>query len=162
MHVSSYTEPPEALLEYREWALRPPQRGERRRYRLSEGRLRGERLVARLEGIEGRDGAAQLTGAWVEVERAELPPTGDREYYRADLIGLEVENLEGVALGRVAYFIDAPAGAVMVVEDREGSAAGKREAAGRREHWVLADPAHLRRVDFTAGRIWVDWPAELE
>jgi len=162
MHVSSYTEQPAALLEYREWALRLPQRGERQRYRLIEGRLRGERLVARLEGIESRGGAALLTGAWVEVERAELPPTGDREYYRADLIGLEVENLEGVALGRVAYFIDAPAGAVMVVEDREGSAAGKREAAGRRAHWVLADPAHLRRVDLTAGRIWVDWPAELE
>jgi len=26
----------------------------------------------------------------------------------------------------------------------------------------LADPAHLRRVDLAAGRILVDWPAELE
>ena len=92
VHVSSFTEPLEALLEYREWMLR---RGddERKRHRLIEGRVQGERLVARLEGIEDRDGAALLTGAWVEVERAELPPTGDREYYRADLIGLEVENL---------------------------------------------------------------------
>jgi 16S rRNA processing protein RimM len=161
VHVSSYTEPAEALLEYREWVLRP-QRSERKRYRLMEGQMQGQRLVARLEGIESRDGAALVTGAWVEIERAELPPTGDREYYRADLIGFEVENLEGVALGRLAYFIDAPAGAVMVVEDREGSAAGTREATGRREHWILADPAHLRRVDLAAGRILVDWPAELE
>ena len=87
--------------------------------------------------------------------------TGDREYYRADLIGLEVANLEGIALGRVAYFIDAPAGAVMVVEDRTGTDAGTGEAS-RREHWVLADPMHLRRVDLAAGRILVDWPAELE
>jgi 16S rRNA processing protein RimM len=159
-HVSSYTEPPEALLEYREWALRW-EGGERKGHRLIEGHLQGERLVVRLEGIESRDAAALLTGAWVEVERAELPPTGDREYYRADLIGLEVENLEGIALGRVAYFIDAPTGAVMVVEDREGESAGTREA-WRREHWVLADPAHLRRVDLAAGRILVDWPAELE
>ena len=159
MHVSSYTEPPEALLEYREWALRP-ERGERRRYRPLEGQLQGERLIVRLDGVESRDGAALLTGAWVEVERTELPPTGDREYYCADLIGLEVENLEGVALGRVAYFIDAPAGTIMVVQ--EGSAAGAPEAAGRREHWVLANPAHLRRVDLAAGRILVDWPAELE
>jgi 16S rRNA processing protein RimM len=160
VHVTSYTEPPEALLEYREWALRP-EGGERRKHRLIEGQLQGERLVVRLEGMDSRDAAALLTGAWVEIERAELPPTGDREYYRADLIGLEVENLEGVALGRVAYFIDAPAGAVMVVEDREGASAGMREAS-RREHWVLADPAHLRRVDLAAGRIVVDWPAELE
>lgn len=160
VHVSSYTEPVEALLEYREWVLRP-ERGERTRYRVADGHVQGERLVVQLEGIEGRDGATLLTGAWVEVERAELPPTGDREYYRADLIGLEVENLEGKVLGRVAYFIDAPAGAVMVVEDREGDSAGTREA-GRKEHWVLANPTHLRRVDLTAGRIVVDWPAELE
>ncbi len=161
MHVSSYTEPPEALLEYRAWALRPDG-GARKPYRLIEGQMHGERLVCQLEGVESRDGAALLTGAWVEIERAGLPPTGDREYYRADLIGLEVENLEGVALGRVGYFIDAPAGAVMVVEDREDSPAVARAATGRKEHWVLADPAHLRRVDLAAGRILVDWPTELE
>src|SRR6185437_11703928 len=160
VHVSSFTEPLEALLEYREWGLRG-ERGERKRYRLIEGRVQGERLVARLEGIADRDSAALVTGAWVEVERTELPPTGDREYYRADLIGFEVENLDGVRLGRVAYFMDAPAGAVMVVEDREGATAGPR-VPGRREHWVLADPEHLRHVDLAAGRILVDWPAELE
>ena len=160
VHVSSYTEPPEALLEYPEWALRP-EGGERKRRRLVEGRLQGERLVVRFESVADRDGAALLTGAWVEVERAELPPTGDREYYRADLVGLEVMNLEGIRLGRVAYFIDAPTGAVMVVEDRNGVDAGA-DAASRREHWVLADPSHLRRVDLAAGQILVDWPAELE
>lgn len=160
MHVSSYTEPPEALLGYREWALRP-QAGERASYRLVDGYLQGERLVARLAGIERRDAAARLTGAWVEVERAALPPAGDREYYRADLIGLEVRNLEGAPLGRVAYFVDAPAGAVMVVQDRERAGEGTHEAGGR-EHWVLADRAHLRRVDLEAGRVLVDWPAELE
>jgi 16S rRNA processing protein RimM len=160
MHVSSYTEPPEALLGYREWALRSGS-GERKRHRLVEGRLQGKRLVARLEGMESRDAAALLTGSSVEVERAELPPTGDREYYRADLIGLEVENLEGIVLGRVAYFIDAPTGAVMAVASPGDAGTGEREAS-RGEHWVLADPEHLRRVDLAAGRILVDWPAELE
>jgi 16S rRNA processing protein RimM len=160
VHVSSFTEPPETLLEYREWALRPDG-GERQKHGLIEGHLQGERLVARLEGVETRDGAALLTGSWVEVERTELPPIGDREYYCADLIGLEVENLEGVRLGRVAYFMDVPAGALMVVADGEGPAVEPRKG-GRREHWVLADPAHLRRVDLAAGRILVDWPAELE
>ena len=160
LHVSSYTDPPEALLEYEEWALRP-EGGERKTLRVVEGHLHGERLVVRLEGVESREAAALLTGAWVEVERSDLPPTGDREYYRADLVGLEVENLEGIGLGRVAYFIDAPAGAVMVVQDRGDAAEGAR-GASRGEHWILADPAHLRRVDLAAGRILVDWPAELE
>lgn len=159
LHVSSYTDPPESLLEYGEWALRP-EGGERKSYRVIEGQPHGERLVVRLEGVDDRDAAALLTGAWVEVERKDLPPTGDREYYRADLVGLEVENLEGIALGRVAYFIDAPAGAVMVVEDRGDASAAP--GTSRREHWILADPAHLRRVDLAAGRILVDWPAELE
>ncbi|HVC31587.1 MAG TPA: ribosome maturation factor RimM [Steroidobacteraceae bacterium] len=160
VHVSSFTEPPEGLLEYGEWVLRPDS-GERSRHRLIEGHPQGKRLVARLEGVESREAAALLTGAWVEVDREALPPTGDREYYRTDLIGLEVVNLEGIALGRVAYFIDAPAGAVMVVENRAGAAAPDEEAP-RREHWVLANPAHLRRVDLAAGQILVDWPAELE
>jgi len=160
VHVSSYTEPPQALLDYPDWALRP-EGGERRRHRIAAGQVQGDRLVVRFEGVESREGAALLTGSWVEVERAELPPTGDREYYRADLIGFEVANLEGIALGRVAYFVDAPTGAVMVVEDRKGADAGK-DVASRREHWVLADPTHLRRVDLAAGLILVDWPAELE
>ncbi len=36
-----------------------------------------------------------------------------------------------------------------------------KESCGR-EHWVLAVPRHLKRVDLAAGAILVDWPAELE
>ena len=160
VHVSSYTDPPEALLQYAEWQLRRPA-GERQPARRLEGRVHGQRLVARLEGIEDRDAAARLTGATIEVERSALPPAGERQYYCVDLIGCAVENTEGRALGTVAYFIDAPAGAVMVVEDR-----GEPQAAGapgtKREHWVLADPRHLLEVDLAARRVRVDWPAELE
>lgn len=149
VHVSSYTDPPEALLTYPEWDLSRAGAPLGRR-RLIEGRTHGARLVARLEGIGDRDAAAGLTGVSVEVEREALPAASEREYYRADLIGLTVRNTEDRLLGKVAYFVDAPAGAVMVVEEREG-----------KEHWVLADPSHLLQVDLTTGRILVDWPAEL-
>nr|PZN79561.1 MAG: 16S rRNA processing protein RimM [Pseudomonadota bacterium] len=148
VHVTSYTDPPERLISYRTWTLRNPD-GTRVERRLAEGRLQGNRLVARLEGVEDRDAAAALRGAVIEIERSELPPTREREYYRADLIGLVVRNLEGVELGRVDYFIDAPANAVMVVR-------------GEREHWLPVTPVHLRSVDLDAGLILVDWPAELE
>lgn len=150
VHVESYTDPPQGLLKYRRWVLRLGS-GERVTRQLAEGRAHAERLVARLEGIEDRVQAAALTGAVIEVDRAELPPTGDREYYRADLVGLKVCNLEGVELGTVAYFVDSPTGPVMVVQDGAG-----------REHWVLATPPHLRRVDLAAGQVLVDWPAEPE
>jgi 16S rRNA processing protein RimM len=146
VHIETYTDPPEGLLEYRQWVLRLGT-GERVTRRLVEGRPHSDRLVARLEGIEDRDRAAALTGAVIEVDRAELPPTGDREYYRADLIGLKVTNLESVGLGSVGYFVDTPTGPMMVVQ-------------GEREYWVLATPKHLRKVDLAAGLILVDWPAE--
>jgi 16S rRNA processing protein RimM len=150
MHVDSYTDPPDGLLKYREWALRLPS-GERITRQVASGRGHGRGLVAQLEGVASREGAAALTGAVVEVERAALPPAGEHQYYRADLVGLGVCNVQGTALGTVSHFVDAPAGTVMVT----------REPGGR-EHWVLASPKHLRSVDLAARIIVVDWPAELE
>jgi len=150
LHVDSYTDPPDGLLKYREWALRLAS-GERVTRRVASGRGHGRGLVAQLEGVVSREGAAALTGAVVEVERATLPPAGEHQYYRADLVGLAVRNLDGVALGTVSHFVDAPAGAVMVT----------REPGGR-EHWVLASPKHLRNVDLSQGLVVVDWPAGLE
>jgi 16S rRNA processing protein RimM len=150
LHVDSYTDPPDGLLKYCEWALRLTS-GERITRRVATGRGHGRGLVVQLEGVASREGAAALTGAIVEVERAALPPAGERQYYRADLVGFPVRNLEGVALGTVSRFVDAPAGAVMVT----------REPGGR-EHWVLASPKHLRTVDVVQRIIVVDWPAELE
>jgi 16S rRNA processing protein RimM len=121
--------------------------GERVEHVVAEGQPHGDRLVARLEGIEDRDRAAALTGAVIEVDREQLPPTGEREYYQADLIGLPVRNLEGVELGKVSYFLETPTGPMMVVQ-------------GEREYWVPAVPKHLSKVDLAAGSIVVDWSAE--
>jgi 16S rRNA processing protein RimM len=150
LHVDSYTDPPDGLLRYREWALRLAN-GERVTRRVAAGRGHGRGLVAQLEGVASREDAAALTGAIVEVERAALPPAGEHEYYRADLEGLAVRNLEGVSLGTVSHFVDMPGGAVMVAKE-----------PGGREHWVLASPKHLRTVDLVQRMIVVDWPAELE
>jgi 16S rRNA processing protein RimM len=150
MHVESYTDPPGTLLDYSQWVLRLGT-GERVTRQVAEGRPQGDRLVARLDGIEDRDKAAALTGAVIEVDRAELPPPGKRKYYRADLIGFKVRNLDGVELGTVGQFVDAPTGPLMVVKEEAG-----------RERWVLATPQYLRKVDLAAGSILVDWPAELE
>jgi 16S rRNA processing protein RimM len=150
VHVDSHTDPPEGLLEYRPWVLRMAN-GERVTHAVAEGRAHGQGLVACLEGVLDRDAAAALTGATVEVERAALPAPKAREYYRADLVGMSVRNLEGAELGLVSHFVDMPRGAVMVTKGADGQ-----------EHWVLAQPKHLKKVDLTARAIVVDWPAELE
>jgi 16S rRNA processing protein RimM len=146
VHVDSYTDPLDGLLDYGQWTLRLGS-GERVRYQVIEGHPHSDRLVARLEGIEDRDRAAALRGAVIEVDRAELPPPGEREYYQADLLGLAVRNLEGAALGKVGYFADTPAGPMMVVQ-------------GTREYWIPAMPQHLAKVDLAAGLVLVNWPEE--
>lgn len=150
VHVESHTDPAEGLLAYRPWVLKLAN-GERVRRKVSAGRAHGAGLVACLEGVTDRDAAAALTGATVEVERAALPAPKDREYYRADLVGMSVTNLEGADLGAVSHFVDMPTGAIMVVKSAAGA-----------EHWVLAQPKHLKKVDLAARAIVVDWPAELE
>ncbi|HUN27613.1 MAG TPA: ribosome maturation factor RimM [Steroidobacteraceae bacterium] len=149
LHVQSFTDPPEALLGYGRWSLEFGRDRARIERKVLEGRAQGRGLVARLEGVDDRDAAAALRGARIEVARAELPAPGPRRFYRADLIGLRVRNLEGVELGVVRHFVDAPANAVMVV-------------AGATQHWIPAIPRHVRSVDLDSGSIVVDWPGDLE
>jgi len=149
MHVESYTDPPEQLLKYRSWTLHG-KTGEPVARRLAEGREHGSGMVVRLEGIEDRDAARLLQGAAIAVARSEMPPLKAREYYQADLLGLEVVNLERVNLGVVRQFAPTPGGMMMIVQ-----------RAGR-DVWIPAAPQYLNKVDLEAGRIVVDWPAELE
>jgi len=145
--VTSYTDPPEALLNHRNWYLgREAGTGELQKLRSGDSHHGQLRVL--LEGVADRDQAARLTGCWVQIERSELAPTAEREHFREDLVGMPVSNLEGVKLGTVSHFVDLPAGAVMVVR-------------GEREHWVPASPPQLRRVDTAARSILVDWPDEL-
>jgi 16S rRNA processing protein RimM len=148
LHVQPFTTRPDALLEYPSWSLKGRD-GERTQVVVAEGRAQGKGLVARLQGVDDRDAAANLRGCLVEIERDALPATGDREFYRADLVGLSVRNLQGEELGLLEHFVDAPANAVMVVR-------------GAREHWVPVTPVHLREVRLDDGVIVVDWPAEPE
>ncbi|MGQ0384422.1 MAG: ribosome maturation factor RimM [Gammaproteobacteria bacterium] len=141
--LQSYTEPPEQILEFPRWRLALPGGGNRD-LRPLEGRRHGKGLVARIEGIDDRDGAGALARGELWVERQELPPLGRGEYYRADLVGLEVVNVLERRLGRVHHFLDLPGNAVMVV-------------IGESEHWVPLVPRHLRQVDLARGRIVVDW-----
>jgi 16S rRNA processing protein RimM len=120
-------------------------------FKVVEGRVQGNGLVARLEGIEDRDKAALLQGSIISVLRSALPKLRKREFYQADLIGLSVANLEGVALGEVSHFVETPGGDVMVVRSDAGP-----------EHWVPATKEHLSKVDLAAGQVVVDWPAVLE
>lgn len=58
-------------------------------------------LVAQLEGIANREAAQTLRGMKLYVARSALPKTKKREYYEADLIGLEAKDAKGKNHGPV-------------------------------------------------------------
>jgi 16S rRNA processing protein RimM len=148
MHIQSFTEPLEGVLDYPVWSLRLGP-GPLTSHRLVEGRIQGRGLVARLEGVADRDAAALLRGAMIEVRRSALPPPGKREYYRGDLLGFAVRNLEGVELGTLDHFVDGPGAVMMVV-------------AGTVEYWIPAIPQYLRKVELESRLLSVDWPADAD
>ena len=113
------------------------------------GAKRGKGMVARIPGVEDREGAMALIGADIHVDRALLPAAEDGEYYWADLEGLDVVTVDGLPLGRVNHLFATGANDVMVVR------------GGEREHLVpFVSGTYVRSVDLDAGRIVVDWDAE--
>lgn len=139
----SYTDPPENLLQYREFEL--GRGGDWSAVELAEGRPHGEGLVGRFAGIEDRDAAAALVGAELGVAREALPAPDEGEYYWTDLVGLEVVTRAGVSLGRVSGMMATGANDVMVV-------------AGDRERLLPFLPGRcVDEVDLAGGRIVVDW-----
>jgi len=125
----------DALPEVGEWWL-----GERA-YRVSEAKVHGATVVAKLEGVETREQALALKGATVSVERSALPEAEEGHYYLADLVGLEVVNEQGERLGTVRHWTSNGAQDVMEVD-------------GRLIPWVAAI---VKEVDLAARRIVVDW-----
>jgi 16S rRNA processing protein RimM len=145
------------LLQHRRWRLRRPGGGASEPQsdasdtapllQVLQAQWDGHVLRAALEGISDRDAAEGLRGCEILIERAALPAPPEHEYYREDLLGFTVRNVEGVVLGSVQYFLGLPGSAVMVVQ-------------GEREYAVPAAPPHLRRVDLAQREIEVDWPAD--
>src|SRR5258708_2995955 len=120
----------ERLNEHR--SLRIGRGGVWQNYRIEASGRSGGALTVKLAGVENRDQAQALRGAQVCVPRSELPQRDDRDFYRADLIGCEVVNLDGISLGSVQHFIESPGQGLMV-------------RRGTREFWIPAGPEHLRR-----------------
>ena len=115
-----------------------------RAFRVSEARVHGATVVAKLDGIETREQALALKGERVSIERAALPEADAGHYYLADLLGLEVVNEQGERLGIVKQWTTNGAQDVMEVD-------------GRLIPWVAAI---VKEVDLAARRIVVDWGAD--
>lgn len=144
--VYSDTAPVEGIFGYRRWSLALGD--ETRVYDLEEGRTQGRRLIAKLGDVDDRDAATALVGARIGVSRDALPATAPGEYYWADLIGLEVETVDGKRLGTVTRLLETGANDVIVVE-------GERE---RLIPWLHGRV--IESVSLDERRIRVHWDPE--
>lgn len=143
VRVHSHTEPREGILRYTPWRILRSGGWEERG--VLAGRRHGKTVVVRLDGCEDRDMARELIGAEVYVPRDALGAPDEGEYFWADLVGLQVITVGGVALGQVDALMETGANDVLVVK-------------GDRERLVpFLVGRVVNAVDLDAGTIEVDW-----
>jgi 16S rRNA processing protein RimM len=129
----------EALAAAKEWWIGADA------YRVEEAKVHGATVVAKLASLQTREQALALKASPVSVLRDSLPEPEEGHYYLADLVGLQVVNTEGEALGVVKRMFTNSAQDVMEV-----AAEGKM----RLLPWV---PAVVKKVDLQDRKIHVEW-----
>ncbi len=72
-----------------------------RQFTVTLGAQVAQGFAARLSGVASKEAADALRGLRLFAERDQLPGLPDDEFYHADLIGLEVFDTGGKALGQV-------------------------------------------------------------
>lgn len=141
--VFSETQPQDNIFRYNPWHLNLDDVW--RAVKLHCGRVQGKTLIAKLEGYDTRNAAAGVLGAVIAIGRQQLEPLPEGEYYWAQLIGLEVINLQGDRLGMVDALFETGANDVLVVK-------------GERERLIpFVRDRVVRRIDLEQGYIRLDW-----
>ncbi|MDR2881400.1 MAG: ribosome maturation factor RimM [Azoarcus sp.] len=105
----------------------------------------GKGLIACFEGIADRDAAEPLVGWYIATPRELLPRTEENEYYWGDLIGMEVRDEAGEALGEVTNLLSTGAHDVLQVRD------------GDTERLIPFVAAYVLDVDLAARSIRTTW-----
>ncbi|MFM0196600.1 ribosome maturation factor RimM [Paraburkholderia strydomiana] len=145
----------DALLSAKRWWL---MKGRERQSAPSlQAKTHSDSVVAHLGGVADRDAALSLRGSRVYISRSEFPALEADEFYWVDLLGLDVVNLAGVNLGKVADMIDNGAHSVLRVEYAAADKVGKPVTAERLIPFV---GVFVKTVDQAAKQIIVDWEAD--
>ena len=153
----------EALLQAGVWFAQAPQARLRPGFSAFQGSVRlaieecrwhADVVVAKIAGVDDRNGAEALKGASLHLPRSAFPQTGSDEYYWVDLIGLSVVNREGVNLGQVRDLMSTGPNSVLVLAYEQSGEDGSLRQAERMIPFVSA---YVDAVDLPGRRITVDW-----
>lgn len=117
---------------------------------VESARFHGRFLLVKFRGVDDPQAARALGHAVLYVERGEMPPLGEGEYYHADLLGCRLVDEDGADLGRVVDVFASGAHDLLVV----GAPGGREWMLPVLESTVLA-------MDLEAGQIRVRVPEGL-
>jgi 16S rRNA processing protein RimM len=147
VRIRPYSDDADALLHAKTWWLDKPGL---RDVDVMQAKSHGEDVVVQLMGVADRNAAEALKGATVQVRRSHFPVLDNGEFYWVDLIGLQVENLQGEALGAVADLMDNGAHPILRVQ------AAPIGADKPKELLIPFVDRFVRTVDQTGRKIIVD------
>jgi 16S rRNA processing protein RimM len=143
--VQPFTQHVDGLVQYRVWWVGGE--GKWSHHRIAESAVHGSSVVARLEGFDNRDTAAELRGSQVAVPRAAMPISREKEFYWSDLLGLEVQRPNATKLGVVTKILETGANTVLVVQ-------------GEKEVLVPFIDSVIVSVDLKARKLVADWESQ--
>jgi 16S rRNA processing protein RimM len=157
IRVTPFSADADALLTVKTWWLDKPAL---RPVSVRTAKMHSGDVVATLVDMADRDAAEALKGAAVNVSRREFPVLPADEYYWSDLIGLDVVNLEGEALGRVTDMMHNGAQSILritPVPSHAASAAAGEADSKAPERLIPFVDQFVKTVDLEAKKITVDW-----
>lgn len=154
LKIAPHSADPQALFSSRRWFVRQGRAAAKAPplLRVREAREQGDFVVAMVHGIDDRNAAEALKGATVHVPRSSFPTADADEFYWVDLIGLDVVNREGEALGRIVGLLDTGPHSVLRVDPGAGGA----------ERLIPFVASYVDQVDLAARQVRVDWGADFD
>jgi len=141
--VQSFTEDPDAILEYFPWYIKI--KNQWKLYDKFEARRHGQGYLVNFEDITTPEEVKKLTNGLIAIPIQDLLPLEEGEFYWTDLEGLQVLTKDGQDLGKVMEIMETGANDVLVVQ-------------GDKERLIPYLPeAVILSVDVKQGSIIVDW-----
>jgi 16S rRNA processing protein RimM len=154
IRVTPFSTDADALLNVKTWWLDKPSL---RSVSVRTTKMHGGDVVATLVGTAGRDAAEALKGAAVLVSRAEFPALEEDEYYWTDLIGLDVVNLQGEALGTVIDMMSNGPQSILRIAPVPAPVPDPATSDKAPERLVPFVDQFVKTVDIKAKKITLDW-----
>lgn len=141
LRVKTFTADPLALGEYG-----PLHARDGRMLEIVDIRPANTVVVVRLKGVNDRNAAEALNGTELFIERSALPEEDDEDdFYHADLIGLEVRDETGAAIGKVTAVQNFGGGDILEITHQ-----------GRKGVPIPFTRAAVPQVDVAAGFVRID------